>query len=75
MKFSNAAFVPSGDKLTPKYLKAVNDTQLKEIIKLRDQIREVEEHAERIKRTTQRRVEDLRAQLSDKDKIIESLEY
>jgi len=42
---------------------------------LRNQLREAEEHTDRLKRTTSRRVEDLRAQLQDKDKIIESLEY
>ena len=56
-------------------MKVLNDTQLKEIMKLREQLREAEEHTERVKRTAQRKVEELRAQVLDKDKIIESLEY
>jgi hypothetical protein len=55
-------------------MKVLNDTQLKEIMKLREQLREAEEHTERVKRTVQRKVEELRAQVLDKDKIIESLE-
>ena len=74
LQLSNAAFVPGAERHTPRYMKVLNDTQLKEIMKLREQLREAEEHTERVKRTAQRKVEELRAQVSDKDKIIESLE-
>jgi chromosome segregation ATPase len=74
LQLSNAAFVPGAERHTPRYMKVLNDTQLKEIMKLREQLREAEEHTERVKRTVQRKVEELRAQVLDKDKIIESLE-
>ena len=67
--------MPGADRHTPRYMKVLNDTQLKEIMKLREQVREAEEHTDRVKRTAQRKVEELRAQVLDKDKIIESLEY
>lgn len=74
LQLSNAAFVPGAERHTPRYMKVLNDTQLKEIMKLREQLKEAEEHTERVKRTVQRKVEELRAQVLDKDKIIESLE-
>jgi hypothetical protein len=48
------------ERLTPKYLKAINESHIQEITRLREQLRQVEEQAERVKKASQRRVEELR---------------
>ena len=75
MQFGNAIVAATSDRHTPKYLKALNDTQLKEIMRLREQVREAEDQVHRVKKTSQKKIEEVRSQLQDKDKIIESLEY